>query len=957
MKKVLLFLVAFFTLFGAVKAQSEDATIPADKIKYWVGEGENEAIFIVSWCEPEVALAWGYRFDEEEVTVQTMMEDIAAADERFYYDGGESVVDQIYYQDEYYDFSSYTAGMYGWWLLVNGESANWGYTIQTVTDGDVIKWGDTECSPSDEFFVYYWTTPVTPVPSPNATEVEDATIDADQIEYWVGEGENEVVIAISWCSNTEAAFAWGYRFDGDSAILYDALTAIAEADRRLTVVGAAPTNVTYQDDEYDLTMQINPEAEWGDDDYDVPMHSVNGAMGQVGMSAQGIFNGDFVKVGGLACGIMSADWSTISWATEIVPATAPAEEVVDATIDAEDILYWVGEGENEVVVAITWCNYTEAAFAWGYRFSGDATVFDALTAIAEADSRVEVTGSAPTNVTYQDDEYDLTMQINPEAEWEDEDYDAPMHSVNGLMGQNMMAAEPIHNNDFIKIGGDLCGHKTFDWSVIAWDIPIEPATIPENTDTTSTDTTTVVSDATISADEIQYWIGEGLNEVVVMISWCNYTETALAWGYRFNTDSVMLFDLLNDIAASDSRLAVIGAAPSNITYQDSVYNLTMCTNPQAQWGADDYDVPMHSVNGMMGMVGMSAQKIVNGDVVKIGGVLCGIMSEDWTTISWTAPVNPATAPEEVEPSDDIFDGMVGTEGCQGIFYRDPAILGWASTCTVTRGPRDITVPTVLASFGTETEAIGAIDTFNTMSVVSLGDYGSAVLTFDIPIQNGDGYDFAVFENSFDDYFLELAFVEVSSDGVNYFRFPAISNTPADVQVGTYDTVLCNKLHNLAGKYRGGWGTPFDLEDLPADPLLDINNITHVKIIDVVGTINPRYATRDSRGHIVNDPYPTAFASGGFDLDGVCVMNGWRPNKIEDSYVINDHALLVYPNPCNTQVTVETNIGEPVMLFNSVGKLVYRTIADNNSMILNVSDYPAGLYIVKCGNRTARIVKM
>ena len=420
---------------------------------------------------------------------------------------------------------------------------------------------------------------------------------------------------------------------------------------------------------------------------------------------------------------------------------------------------------------------------------------------------------------------------------------------------------------------------------------------------------------------------------------------------------VMLFDLLNDIAASDSRLAVIGAAPSNITYQDSVYNLTMCTNPQAQWGADDYDVPMHSVNGMMGMVGMSAQKIVNGDVVKIGGVLCGIMSEDWTTISWTAPVNPATAPEEVEPSDDIFDGMVGTEGCQGIFYRDPAILGWASTCTVTRGPRDITVPTVLASFGTETEAIGAIDTFNTMSVVSLGDYGSAVLTFDIPIQNGDGYDFAVFENSFDDYFLELAFVEVSSDGVNYFRFPAISNTPADVQVGTYDTVLCNKLHNLAGKYRGGWGTPFDLEDLPADPLLDINNITHVKIIDVVGTINPRYATRDSRGHIVNDPYPTAFASGGFDLDGVCVMNGWRPNKIEDSYVINDHALLVYPNPCNTQVTVETNIGEPVMLFNSVGKLVYRTIADNNSMILNVSDYPAGLYIVKCGNRTARIVKM
>ena len=245
-----------------------------------------------------------------------------------------------------------------------------------------------------------------------------------------------------------------------------------------------------------------------------------------------------------------------------------------------------------------------------------------------------------------------------------------------------------------------------------------------------------------------------------------------------------------------------------------------------------------------------------------------------------------------------------------------------------------------------------------MDVVCLGDYGSAVLTFDTPIQDGEGYDFAVFENAFDDYFLELAFVEVSSDGVNYFRFPAISNTSSDVQVGTYDTVYCNRLHNLAGKYKGGWGTPFDLADLPEDTLLDINNITHVKIVDVVGCVNPRYATRDSRGHIINDPYPNNVQGGGtktgFDLAGVCVMNGWRPNTVRE-YVEN--SLNVYPNPCNTQVTVETNIGEPVMLFNSVGKLVYRTTADNNSMILNVSDYPAGLYIVKCGNRTARIVKM
>jgi hypothetical protein len=688
--------------------------------------------------------------------------------------------------------------MYGWWLLVNGESANWGYTTQTVTDGDVIKWGDTGCSPSEEFWVYYWTTPVTPVSNPNATEVVDATIAADQIEYWVGEGENEVVIAITWCSNTEAALAWGYRFDGETNLLA-ALNAIAEADSRLTVYGSAPTNITYQDDVYDLTMQPNPEAEWGDDDYDIPMFSVNGAMGQVGMSAQAIHNNDFAKIGGYACATMNANWTVITWDIPIEPATIPGEvdttgtdttvvEEVDATISANEIAYWVGEGENEVVVAISWCSNTEAALAWGYRFHGEATVFEALTAIAAADSRLAVVGSAPSNVTYQDGELDLTMQPNPNAQWGDPDYDAPMHSINGLMGQNYMAAESIHDGDFVKIGGSACG----------------------------------------------------------------------------------------------------------------------------------------------------------------------IFFDDWSSISWTTTIVPATAPAEVGPSDETFDGVAGSEGCQGIHCQDPAILGWASTCTIERGRQNITTPGVFASYGTENDGVGAA-TESTADVVSLGDYGIAVLTFDIPIQNGDGYDFAVFENGLNNTFLELAFVEVSSDGVNYFRFSSVSNTPTDVQIDNNGGVDAIHLNNLAGKYRAGWGTPFDLEELAGTEGLDVNNITHIRLVDVVGCVEPRYATRDGRGHIINDPYPTPFASSGFDLDGVAVMNGWRPAAVQE-YVENSH-LNVYPNPCNTQVTVEAVIGEPVMLFNSVGTLVYRTNANDTTMTLNMSDYPAGLYIVKCGNRTARIVKM
>jgi hypothetical protein len=41
---------------------------------------------------------------------------------------------------------------------------------------------------------------------------------------------------------------------------------------------------------------------------------------------------------------------------------------------------------------------------------------------------------------------------------------------------------------------------------------------------------------------------------------------------------------------------------------------------------------------------------------------------------------------------------------------------------------------------------------------------------------------------------------------------------------------------------------------------------------VVGSINPEYATYDCQGNPVNDPWPTAFASGGMDLDAVGVIH-------------------------------------------------------------------------------------
>lgn len=222
-----------------------------------------------------------------------------------------------------------------------------------------------------------------------------------------------------------------------------------------------------------------------------------------------------------------------------------------------------------------------------------------------------------------------------------------------------------------------------------------------------------------------------------------------------------------------------------------------------------------------------------------------------------------------------FAPAPGFPGTTAIHKDSSAIAFWAWEIDLQRGYLDISDKNLgYASFGLP--GLGLYEAEgNSFDVVSLGDSGVAVLTFPYPVSNGEGYDFAVFENGFTDNYLELAFVEVSSDGINYERFPAISELQDTLQMGNYEFWDCGYVHNFAGKYRQGFGTPFDLQEL-AGTGIDINNITHVKIIDVIGSINPLYGSFDSQGNVINDPWPSGFESGGFDLDGVAVIhsNAW-----------------------------------------------------------------------------------
>ena len=279
----------------------------------------------------------------------------------------------------------------------------------------------------------------------------------------------------------------------------------------------------------------------------------------------------------------------------------------------------------------------------------------------------------------------------------------------------------------------------------------------------------------------------------------------------------------------------------------------------------------------------------------------------------------------------------GEPNSTAIYMDDPNFVAWATGITIQHGYVDISdLSKGYVSYGEPENALRKAEG-DIYSVVSLGDGGVATLTFEYPITNGQGYDFAVFENAFNDTFLELAFVEVSSDGNNFFRLNSVSLTPTNTQINNSGSVDTTNIHNLAGKYYAGYGTPFDLQELKdVNSLLDVNSITHVRIIDVVGYVQPadfsgdgivnftdysifaaaylskpndeswdqdcdiaqpadniidildfawfvdkwlnenNYARYDSQGHQINDPWPTDFPTGGFDLDAVGVIHQKQP---------------------------------------------------------------------------------
>lgn len=416
-----------------------------------------------------------------------------------------------------------------------------------------------------------------------------------------------------------------------------------------------------------------------------------------------------------------------------------------------------------------------------------------------------------------------------------------------------------------------------------------------------------------SIKNINYWVGNGTDTTLLVVDFKD-GKAAVAFGYLFN-GSTTGTDLLMAVQKEYPNFKVITGSGflNDIYYFDQ----------KGEAGKPNWFSTFTKVKG-----GSWEDNIGLGTSLKNG---------DWFACAY----NPY-------PTTDKFPSIV-IQHKKPIFNQTPGILAtdskiknWATGITLTRGYQDITDKTAgFVDYGKDTSALGKVS--DTSAVVSLGDAGTAILTFKNPIIDGDGVDFAIFENSFAETFLELAFVEVSSDGVNFFRFPAISLTPTETQIGGFGETDPNNIHNLAGKFKKTIGTPFDLADLKNTQGLDIQNITHVKIIDVIGINDAKLGSIDNKGNVINEPYPTAFASGGFDLDGVAVLNEKIISEITAQK--ENTIIAVYPTIANDFITISAPITSQIVIYNANGSVVSQIENTKFETTISVEDFTKGLYIV------------
>ncbi|HQW06926.1 MAG TPA: T9SS type A sorting domain-containing protein [Flavobacteriales bacterium] len=213
-----------------------------------------------------------------------------------------------------------------------------------------------------------------------------AQFDLSQVEFWVGSGPDSSVLVVDFQDGSDdPSYAWGYLHNGATGEAM--LTAIAEADVNLDVEFASGSLNSMS---YGGHAGIGGAPDYWSTWSGTNIATMNSNLGVSGVLANG-------------------DWLGCSY-TDFDPALPPREPIpaLDPNqFTADDVLFWVGAGQDTALLVIDFLDGTEtSSYAWGYLFDGAATAEMMLLDIATADDQLlpVISSGFLSDIAYADHE-------------------------------------------------------------------------------------------------------------------------------------------------------------------------------------------------------------------------------------------------------------------------------------------------------------------------------------------------------------------------------------------------------------------------------------------------------------------------------------------------------------------------------------------------------------------------
>ncbi|RWX00332.1 T9SS type A sorting domain-containing protein [Flavobacterium cerinum] len=209
------------------------------------------------------------------------------------------------------------------------------------------------------------------------------------IKFWVGEGTSTAVLVVDFRDgSSDPSFAWGYRYNEGTGLTFkDMLEAMAAVEPKFII---KLSNIGFLEDiTYNNHAGLAGHPDWwstwsGDNLQEMYMNS--------GVSEE-LLNGRWY---GVSYGFMP----------ETVAPTVTYPAYSSTWFNAENVTYWIGDGQNKSVIIIDFnAEGTEpVTYAWGIKYNGVITAATALALIDEADTNlnITITNNEITSIVYKD---------------------------------------------------------------------------------------------------------------------------------------------------------------------------------------------------------------------------------------------------------------------------------------------------------------------------------------------------------------------------------------------------------------------------------------------------------------------------------------------------------------------------------------------------------------------------